>query len=86
MGTPDSIIILMCTECSQVYDMDLGALEELNQDAQSCALVSLDSHYVLSLWPLQELFGKKLIKVLTNRLKWEFILSMSVMITIIDNQ
>ena len=52
----------VCTECSQVYDMDLGALEELNQDAQSCAPGIIDSHYVLFYGRCKNCLGKKVDK------------------------
>ena len=52
----------VCTECSQVYDMDLGALEELNQDAQGCAPGIIDSHYVLFYGRCKNCLGKKVDK------------------------
>ena len=52
----------VCTECNQVYDMDLGALEELNQDAQSCAPGIIDSHYVLFYGRCKNCVGKKVDK------------------------
>ncbi|MCC8026452.1 MAG: transcriptional repressor [Clostridium sp.] len=37
----------ICKECNQVYDMDLKALENLNQNAQDSAPGIIDSHFVL---------------------------------------
>ena len=37
----------VCSECNQVYDMELGAMEDLNKEAQEHAPGIIDSHYVL---------------------------------------
>ena len=40
-------IYFVCSECNQVYDMELGAMEDLNKEAQEHAPGIIDSHYVL---------------------------------------
>ena len=52
----------VCTECNQVYDMDLGALEELNQEAQENAPGIIDSHYVLFYGRCKKCLEKKVDK------------------------
>lgn len=49
----------VCTECNQIFDMDLGTFDGLDQEAQKHAPGIIDDHYVLFYGRCKDCLKKK---------------------------